>query len=275
LRVETGRVRTLSATRSRIPELIQGEDCYVTILHDVTREREIEQMKSDFISAVSHELRTPLTSIKGFATTLLRNPSMAPDKRGQFLRIIDEESERLMQLIESLLAMGSIEAGRLVLDLAPVNIEQIVATLDLSLARTMTAKHIKYERDIEKGLPPVIADGNRLHTIIGNLLENAIKFTPDRGHVTLRIRRDDDQVVITVRDTGVGIPREQLSRIFERFYQVQSGNQKASGAGLGLFLVKEMVRLHQGTIEVESEPGRGAAFTVRLPLAPAATQAHG
>jgi two-component system phosphate regulon sensor histidine kinase PhoR len=266
LRVGNPATRTLSVSRTRIPELVQGEDCFVTILHDVTKEREINQMKTDFVAAVSHELRTPMTSIKGFVRTVLRDPKMPQNVREHFLTIIDEETERLMRLIESLLEMGSIESGRAVLDFAPVDLPRLIETIVASLMPAMIAKNIRFVSTVSADLPPLAADAKRVYTIVCNLLENAAKFTPDRGQVTLTVARDNGEIVIQVADTGPGIPSEHLDRIFERFYQVRGGSVKASGAGLGLFLVREMVTLHGGTVRVTSELGRGATFTVRLPV---------
>ncbi|NUM54674.1 MAG: PAS domain-containing protein [Candidatus Hydrogenedentes bacterium] len=266
LRVGDPPVRTLSVSRARIPELVQGEDCFVTILHDVTKEREIDQMKTDFVSAVSHELRTPMTSIKGFVRTILRDPDMSRDVHEHFLTIIDEETDRLMQLIESLLEMGSIESGRAVLDLAPLDLARLVETIVLSLKPAMVAKRISYTSNFPDDLPAIRADAKRVYTIVCNLLENATKFTPEKGKISLSASKEGDHVVIRVADTGPGIPAEHAERIFERFYQVRGGSEKAPGAGLGLFLVREMVTLHGGTVSVESKPGSGATFTVRLPI---------
>lgn len=258
--------RTLSVSRTRIPELVQGEDCFVTILHDVTKEREINQMKNDFVAAVSHELRTPMTSIKGFVRTIMRDPKMAHNVREHFLNIIDEETERLTHLIESLLEMGSIESGRAVLDLAPVELPKLIDTIVVSLRAAMTTKRIVFNAKVPKDLPPITADSKRVYTIIANLLENATKFTPEQGRITLTAVENENNIVITVSDTGPGIPAEAREQIFERFFQVRGGSVKLPGAGLGLFLVREMVTLHGGTVSVESEVGKGTIFTVRLPI---------
>lgn len=258
--------RTLSVSRTRIPELVQGEDCFVTILHDVTKEREIDQMKNDFVAAVSHELRTPMTSIKGFIRTIMRDPKMPQNVREHFLNIIDEETERLTQLIESLLEMGSIESGRAVLDLAPVELSKLIDTIVVSLRPAMTTKRIVFVANVPKDLPSITADSKRVYTIIANLLENATKFTPEQGRITLSATEDGSEIVITVTDTGPGIPADAREQIFDRFFQVRGGSVKLPGAGLGLFLVREMVTLHNGTVNVESEVGKGTTFTVRLPI---------
>ncbi|MCC6797508.1 MAG: PAS domain-containing protein [Candidatus Hydrogenedentes bacterium] len=266
LHVGTPFRRTLSVSRTRIPELVQGEDCFVTILHDVTKEREINQMKSDFVAAVSHELRTPMTSIKGFVRTIMQDPKMPHNVREHFLNIIDEETERLTHLIESLLEMGSIESGRAVLDLAPVELPKLVDTIIVSLRPAMTTKRIMFDANVPMDLPQITADSKRVYTIVANLLENATKFTPEQGRITLSAVQDAGEIVITVSDTGPGIPVDARERIFERFFQVRGGSVKLPGAGLGLFLVREMVTLHGGTVRVESEVGKGTTFTVRLPI---------
>lgn len=258
--------RTLSVSRTRIPELVQGEDCFVTILHDVTKEREIDQMKNDFVAAVSHELRTPMTSIKGFIRTIMRDPKMPQNVREHFLNIIDEETERLTQLIESLLEMGSIESGRAVLDLAPIELPKLIDTIVVSLRQAMTTKRIVFVANVPKDLPSITADSKRVYTIIANLLENATKFTPEQGRITLSATEDGSEIVIAVTDTGPGIPAEAREQIFDRFFQVRGGSVKLPGAGLGLFLVREMVTLHNGAVNVESEVGKGTTFTVRLPI---------
>ncbi|NUM47540.1 MAG: ATP-binding protein [Anaerolineales bacterium] len=134
------------------------------------------------------------------------------------------------------------------------------------MTSAMLAKQIVFEQDIESGLPRFLADPTRFHTIVCNLLENAVKFTPQGGQISLRAHREDGVLVIQVQDTGIGIPKDHLDNIFERFYQVKSGTRKSAGAGLGLFLVREMVKLHGGTVTVESELERGTTFTIRLPL---------
>jgi len=198
--------------------------------------------------------------------TILRDPKMPQNVREHFLTIIDEETERLTRLIESLLEMGSIESGQVALDLAPVDLPRLIETIVASLMPAMITKNIRFVSTVSADLPPLVADAKRVYTIVCNLLENAAKFTPDRGQVTLTVARDNGEIVIQVADTGPGIPSEHLDRIFERFYQVRGGSVKAPGAGLGLFLVREMVTLHEGTVCVTSELGSGATFTVRLPV---------
>lgn len=266
LHIKSEPARTLMVNRSTMDEQTSGERWFVTVLHDVTKEREIEQMKSDFVSAVSHELRTPLTSIKGFTSTLLRKDDLPQELRTRFLNIINEESDRLIKLIEELLLISRIESGRVLLERAAVDINHLVNTVTAILLPGLNAKRHRFERDTPKDLPKPVGDSRKIQMVLGNLLDNAIKFTPEHGRVALRAYAEDDCIVIQVQDSGPGIPRAELPRIFDRFYRVHRDGQQESGTGLGLFIVREMVNLHGGRIDVDSEPGQGATFTVRLPM---------
>ncbi|MFA6241442.1 MAG: ATP-binding protein, partial [Candidatus Hydrogenedentales bacterium] len=249
--------RILWATRSRIPELLQGEDCFVTMFQDITKQREIDQMKTDFVSAVSHELRTPMTSIKGFVSTLLRKPDIEPERRERFLSIIAEESDRLMKLIEDILEMASLESGRVALRLGSVDLAYVVDSITSALLPVFEDKGLTFTRDIPYDLPRLQADESKLHTIIFNLVENASKFTPRGGVISVTARLEGASIVLTIKDTGIGMAQDNLDRVFERLYQVRHGSDKSPGTGLGLFLVKEMVTLHKGSVSVDSELGRG------------------
>lgn len=266
LRTSLPQPRSLSATRTQVPNLHEGHAGHVTILHDVTAEREIDQMKTDFASAVSHELRTPLTSIKGFAVTLRGKPNMEPELRERFLEIIDQEADRLVTLIEDLLVMARIESGRVIVEHAPVDVAPIIREAVESFAPEMVRKGISHAMDIDSSLAHVSGDREKIRIILVNLLQNAVKFTPNGGTVTVTARHDANEVRIDVQDTGVGIPEHEQQRIFDRFYRVKRKGMQEAGTGLGLFIAKEMVRLHGGHIEVSSRVGKGSVFSVYLPL---------
>jgi len=153
-----------------------------------------------------------------------------------------------------------------VLDLAPVELPRLIETIVASVRPAMAAKSIRFDANVQADLPPIVADAKRVYTIVCNLLENAVKFTPEHGAIALTAAVDGNDVLVRVADTGPGIPAEHHDRIFERFYQVRAGSEKLPGAGLGLFLVREMVTLHGGSVGVKSEAGEGATFTVRLPV---------
>ncbi len=264
--LHVGSARTLWATRTRIPDLSDGATGYVTILNDVTKERALDQMKTDFVSAVSHELRTPMTSIKGFAATLLNKPGMEAERRVRFLSIINEEADRLTALIEDLLLISRIEAGRILMVNEPVDVARVLGRVAAALGPAMMRKGIRFERIVADDLAQPIGDSEKLYAILFNLIDNAIKFTPVGGQVTVRLENVPDAIVMEVSDTGLGIPEDEREHIFERFYRVRRPGLQTAGTGLGLFIVSEMITLHEGSVSVSSTPGEGSTFRVVIPL---------
>jgi two-component system phosphate regulon sensor histidine kinase PhoR len=266
LHIDVPEAKALSVTRSSVPELSEGRPGFVAILHDVTKEREIDQMKSDFVSAVSHELRTPLTSIKGFAVTLRSNPKIEPELRHRFLGIIAEEADRLATLVEELLIMSRIESGRMVLGQEPVDLGALVRYAIDAFQPEADKRNVALEAEIPPDLAKPIGDREKIRVIVANLVENAVKFTSQGGTVRVRASQDQNEVRLEVADTGIGIPKAEQQRIFERFYRVRRPGHTEPGTGLGLFIVREMVTLHGGHIEVDSAEGGGSVFSVFLPL---------
>lgn len=240
----------------------------VFVLRDTTRAREIERMKTRFVSAVSHELRTPLTSIKGFTGTLLRDPEMSAETRAEFLSIIDAETRRLTDLIENILDLSRIESGKIVLKPRPLNVKQAVERVLSLVAPALQRKRISHRCNLPDNLPATETDPDSLQTILDNLIGNAIKFTPDGGRITARAFAKDRGLVIEVSDTGLGIPEKDLPHIFDTFYRVERPGVEIPGTGLGLSIVQEHVRRHGGRIEAASTPGQGSTFTLWLPLKP-------
>lgn len=238
----------------------------VMVLRDVSREREVDRMKTDFVSSVSHELRTPLTSIKAYTATILGDPNMPDKTRREFLSIVDEESGRLKNLIDGLLEVSRIEAGTVKVVREPVDIAAIIDQVLPALRPIADKKNIHLESDLGDELGRLQADESKIRSMITNLLNNAIKFTPEQGRVSVSVRLQAQELVIRVSDTGIGIPKEDLPKIFDRFYRVYQPDKQMPGTGLGLAIVKEIVNMHAGRIGVESEPGRGTTFTIFLPL---------
>lgn len=243
---------------------------------DVTREREVDRLKSEFVSIVSHELRTPLTSILGY-TELLLTREFTTEERQQFTKTVYDEAGRLSQLVEDLLGASRLEAGNVKLNRWVIQLSNVVTELTTQL-NTQLVRHrmvIRFDGDI----PPVYADRDKVKQIIFNLLTNAIKYSPNGGEVELRIgeaRKNDlpaDHpagrfVLISVKDQGIGIAREDLPRIWERFYRVDNTNtRRIGGTGLGLNITRGLVELHGGKIWAESDLGRGSIFTFTLPVA--------
>ncbi len=236
----------------------------LAVFHDLTEVRRLEGMRRDFISNVSHELRTPLAGIRAAAETLQEGALDDKPAAQEFLGHIQRETDRLTQMVQELLELSRIESGA-----APMHFSQ----LDAAALVTDTVKRFAQQAEragltlrAEATVSPlhVIGDVERLERALGNLVANAMKFTPSGGTITLGAAPDDDAVLLTVADTGVGIEPEQRERVFERFYKADRG-RGSSGVGLGLAIVKHIVRAHSGTVMLDSRPGRGSTFTIRLP----------
>jgi len=242
----------------------------VAIFNDITEIRSVERMKTAFVSTVSHELRTPLTSIKGFISTLLGDTEgyFDRDTTREFYGIIDQECDRLTRLISDLLNVSRIEAGRaLDLNPTPVQLSGLVEKV-VSAQRSYTTKHEIVAEGIES-LPVIVADEDKVDQILTNLTNNAIKYSPNGGRITIKGKADDGEVEISVSDQGMGIPKEHLAKVFDRFHRVDNRDtRKVGGTGIGLFLVKHLVEAHGGKIWVDSEVGKGSTFTFTLPKNP-------
>ncbi len=244
-----------------------GEDLgYGITLRDVSREKELDEMKLQLLSTVSHELRTPLSSIKGFTTSLLRE-DVTWDQKTQrdFLEIIDAESDRLAELISNLLDMSRIDAGTLAMEQEEVRMGTLLREA-IEAAKVQAPKHV-FALDIPPRLPLVSADPRRIRQVLRNLLENAVKYSSPGSKVAVAVDFDRQSVTISVADEGTGIPEEYQERIFERFFQVDSAStRRVGGSGLGLAISRSIVEAHGGRIWVESEPGNGSTFFFTLPL---------
>lgn len=228
---------------------------------------EANKIKSQFLAKVSHELRTPLTSIIGFAELLREAASTEGGRMLRYSENIMSSGRMLLGIINDLLDLAKIEAGKMELHLGPVKMTEMAANLIDFMRPLADKKSLQLVADIPDDLTEITSDSGRIQQILYNLLSNAVKFTPDGGLVELKLARTEEGgVEITVRDTGVGIPRAQLSSVFERFRQLdESITREHSGTGLGLAISKELVKLLGGSIHVESEPGEGSVFSVILP----------
>ncbi len=230
---------------------------------------ESNRVKSEFLANVSHELRTPLTSIIGFAELLRETPPQAADRDVKFARYAENiliSGRILLEIINDLLDLAKIEAGKVELRLEPVDVRELCATLVDFMRPGADKKRQTLELRSEDGLPPLMSDRGRLRQILFNLLSNAVKFTPDEGRVVLTAERAGDDILLSVEDSGPGVNPEHQKLIFEKFRQVdQSATREYTGTGLGLAIAKELTFLLNGEIGVESEPGQGARFWVRLP----------
>jgi PAS domain S-box-containing protein len=242
----------------------------VAIFNDITEIRNVERMKTAFVSTVSHELRTPLTSIKGFISTLLQDTEGFYDEeaRQEFYGIIDSECDRLQRLIEDLLNVSRIESGRSLQmhwnNFDPIQIVEKV----MQAQRSYTDRHTLVI-EVPAPVSKVLGDSDKFDQILNNLISNGIKYSPSGGEVRIRVTSDDEVLRVAVIDRGIGIPADKLGRIFEKFERVDDRNtRQTGGTGIGLYLVKHLVERHEGTIWVESELGRGSVFTFEIPLRP-------
>jgi signal transduction histidine kinase len=260
-------VRTLQARLFPVRDPDSGQQGHGLLLRDITHEKELDRLKSQLLSTVSHELRTPLASIKGFATTLLRQDvAWDEDTRREFLAIIDQESDRLSELIGNLLDMARVEAGTLRVEPEPTNLRPIV-TETVGTFRLMTSQH-QFQIKMPRHVPQVMADPRRVRQVLRNLVENAVKYSPAGGPIVIAVEVHADAVQIGVTDRGIGIQPEHLDRIFDRFYQVDNAStRKVGGSGLGLSICKAIVEAHKGRIWVESQVGIGSSFYLTLPVA--------
>jgi signal transduction histidine kinase len=223
----------------------------------------LESMRQDFISNVSHEIQSPLTSINGFAE-LLKNDGLPDEERRRYVEIIGTESKRLSSLSDNLLKLTALENGQKPLDKQEYSLDKQLGQAALSLEPQWAGKNIVLEADLPK--LNIHADEDLLSQVWVNLLNNAVKFTPEGGHINIALSVDDGFAVVKISDTGAGIGKDDLPHIFERFYKADKARDRSLGGnGLGLSLVKKIVELHGGSITVESEPGRGTVFKISIP----------
>ncbi len=256
----SGRIFLCSAT------FLESEGGIATVFHDITQIKNLEMIKTDFVLNVSHELRTPLTAIKGFAETL-QEVSKDEDIR-HYVSIIRRNTDRLINIINDLLTISRLEAKEVEPQFAPVSLKDLVEDVVKIFDSRLREKNLYLRQAVDDDLPVIEADPFRLEQMFINLVDNAVKYS-ESGGIDITLKRSGRAVAITVKDTGIGISKEHLARIFERFYVVdKSRSRKMGGTGLGLSIVKHVVMLHKGTIEVNSSVGTGTTFTIILPEKP-------
>ena len=242
----------------------------ILVAHDTTQSEQFQKLRKEFVANVSHELRTPLSIIKGFAETLRDGALDDPVRAPQFLATIEKHADQLTNLVSDL--AGVVAAGQPGgADApwgAPVNIVNLIRRVeDLLLPVAQRKKHV-LAIDVPEQLPAVFGNEDYLERAITNLVDNAIKYTPEGGRVSVRARQDRDSVTIEVADNGIGIAQHEVPFIFERFYRVdRSRSRELGGTGLGLSIVKHVVQVHGGSIQVDTSPGRGSTFRLQLPVA--------
>jgi two-component system phosphate regulon sensor histidine kinase PhoR len=246
-------------------EMGRGMRGAVAVFHDISRLKELEKIRQDFVANVSHELRTPLTTIKGYAETLLEG-ALKEEVAFQFVQVIKRQSDRLTKIVEDLLALSKIELKEFQLKIEILPFPELVEDVLRYIQEAAEKKKISISLEIPTSLM-VKADRNYLEQILINLIDNAIKYGQEGGKITVSaVQRNQREVEISVSDNGIGIPQEDLPRIFERFYRVDKGrSQELGGTGLGLSIVKHLVQAHKGKVWAESSLGEGSTFYFTLP----------
>lgn len=232
---------------------------------DITNIKKLEQMRTEFVSNVSHELKTPLTSIRGFIDTLKDGAVNDPEVAGKFLDIIDIEAERLSRLINEILQLSEIESMKQDRNIEDVFLKPVIDEVFSILQQSAEERKVGLHADIAESVS-IQANKDKIKQLLINLIDNAIKYNIENGSVTVKAEQAGGKVLISVRDTGIGIEKEYLDRIFERFYRVDRGrSSELGGTGLGLSIVKHIVNLYQGRIDVDSDPGKGTEFKIEIP----------
>ena len=242
----------------------------MAVLHDITEQKKLDSSRREFVANVSHELRTPLTNVKGYPETLLdAGDELDGEPRRNFLQVIYNESDRMTHIVKDLLTLSQLDYGKMDMEMSPIPVKLIVQNIASAMLIEARGQGLTLETKLEEPLPLILADRNRMEQVIANIVSNAIKYNRPGGTVALSAFSQEDKVVIKVQDTGIGIPQEDIPRLFERFYRVDKArSRERGGTGLGLAIAKEIVEQHQGTIGVESQLDAGTTVTITLPVCP-------
>ena len=239
----------------------------VYAFRDLTEERRVERLKSEFVSTISHELRTPLAAIYGAALTLRREEPALLAQREALLDVVATESERLARIVNDILWVSRLESGTLQVAVERCDATELASAV-VAAARAHLPANLTLSLETEPDVPPVEADADKVRQILTNLLDNAVKYSPDGGKISLRIGHSDAFVSFAVADQGLGVSPQEHGRIFEKFYRLDPElTRGVGGTGLGLYISRELVRHMNGRISVDSEEGTGSTFTVELPAA--------
>jgi two-component system, OmpR family, phosphate regulon sensor histidine kinase PhoR len=241
----------------------------VVLLHDVTELKRVNEMRSDFVANVSHELRTPLSILRGYIETLLDNPKTSAKELARILEVMERHSKRLGLLVDDLLTLAQLESANSSLQLSEVNLSELFGRVVRDWEKKLVEKRLKVMVDLPPTVAIVRADETRLQEVLYNLLDNAVKYSHEKGEIRLHAEQGKNgEIALSVSDSGVGIGKNDLPRIFERFYRADKARSPESirGTGLGLSIVKHIAQLHGGRVEAESELGKGTTIRVLLPL---------
>jgi len=239
----------------------------VVVLHDITEQQKLDSMRREFVANVSHELRTPITSIKSYTETLLDGALEDSETTQRFLHVINSEADRMTRLVKDLLQLSRLDNQQMSWNIDKVSLKTIVKDIVERMQLEAGQKNQKLESFVIGDIPSIKADKDRLEQVVVNIISNALKYTPENGNITVYLGRIYNDIYVKVTDTGIGIPKESLPRVFERFYRVDKARSRdLGGTGLGLSIAKEIVEAHGGTISILSEDGKGTEVTARLPV---------
>ena len=240
----------------------------LVLFHDITELKKMDQIRRDFVANVSHELRTPLSILRGYIETLLDNPKTSREELSRILGVMERHSKRLDLLAQDLLTLAQLESANPNLQLGNVDLSNLFGEVIRDWEKKLANKQLNVIVDVPPGLPPICADRQRLQEALYNLFDNAVKYSREHSEIRLMARQRDEEIVLTVSDNGIGISKEDLPRIFERFYRVDKARtaENIRGTGLGLAIVKHVAQLHGGRVEAESELGKGTTIRVILPV---------
>lgn len=243
-------------------------DGAVLVFHDITELRRLESVRQDFVANVSHEIRTPVTNIKGYAETLIDGALNDKKNAKDFLEIISADSDRLSQLVDDLLDLSRIESGKLNLDIKAHDLELIVDRVMMGLKKQASDRRVTINKDFPPNMPKAMIDDTSIAQVLLNLIENGVKYNKINGSVTISASQKNDLIEVKISDTGIGIPEEDLPRIFERFYRVDKArSRQLGGTGLGLSIAKHIIQSYKQNLSVESRLEEGSTFTFTLPKA--------
>jgi two-component system phosphate regulon sensor histidine kinase PhoR len=238
----------------------------VILFHDITQLKRVDQIRRDFVANVSHELRTPLSILRGYIETLLDNPKSSREELARILQIMERHAKRLGLLVDDLLSLAQLESSSASLEIGEVQLSELFENVLRDWKERLAGKQLRLIVNLPPDMPPIRADETRLQEVLSNLLENAVKYSRENGEIRLQAEGRGPEIVISVGDNGIGISRDDLPRIFERFYRADKArSRELGGTGLGLAIVKHITQLHGGRVEAESEPGRGTTVRVFLP----------
>ena len=271
------KVKTERRRKNELSQILREQDMTARMLvrrdRDLTsineQLREIDAMKSEFVSVAAHQLRTPLSGLKWSLDMLITEQvgKLSVEQKSLLMKSY-ESNERMISLVNNLLNVDRIEAGRTDLELTPLNMKDVVESVLYYILPQVHDKGIDLDLQAPSDLPNVHADGQKIREAVQNIIENAVKYTPQSGKVIIKLTASGSSVTVSVSDTGIGIPKEQQGDVFKKFFRsINAVRVKTGGTGLGLFVAREIVKKHNGTVEFESEEGKGTTFRITLPVA--------